>query len=750
MVINPLAKIKETYTYNMRLVLLFAFLASTFSFLLAPPFSSQLRLEACRKRHFPMYCESEGMHDGNGIEAPVDEELKKEALELLDCLTSPKSNEDPLYDVEKDVRRDELLAQNDYQELKVQLRARGLRTTGDKLEMITRLLFHIVDPTMKLNQMTGREPNLQYVTEEDLKSGDVQLVPEDKRHKNNGDGLDAEDMLVLNRNDEDDSKMMPLKGSTRLRKKKPTKKSSTDLTIMDGLERRITSFPIPEKLSDDIENMKKETSKGSNFLDAYVVGGRDVLRTWEKNRSPTVILLPDEKGWKSKNVRIMADEISFTNQVIVIVPSIELTKDESVGFISLEDGVKNINRDGGKRALSDELLNEVVAAVRYAHVQFDSQVITFSGIGIGGGLALEAAAELSTLNVCNNMYMNIPPGGVELPKRTLEISIPAADEPTSVENWNSKSDENDAFMKLLEDENEKGAYPRQVGAGFIVGTEGLDAPLESDILVDSDIGVEDVEQLLSSSSEIRGADDFERLTDSTPNEAEDIQQQCADGVRDIVDTGKGSILNPEPIDADTYLRTAMESFGFNSKYQNTKEKARLAGLIKACAVFSPCNYNLPLVGENIRIPTFLAFGEGGRSEGSRLVDARAIQELLSARKINHSIRVYRGRKENFIEEAVVATVGDPAGDIDNDDNQKCCQEALAIASIWLELFSRDMLEDPTDGVFDYRYINDDSSLQKTVDEIDTSLSFSMISPDDLMPPRSSAVAKHVHDDPKLF
>ena len=82
---------------------------------------------------------------------PVD--VKREALILLDCLTSSKDPDDPEYDVEKDMRRDELLLANDYNDLKNDLRFRGLRTAGDKLEMITRLLLHIIDPSIKFDEM---------------------------------------------------------------------------------------------------------------------------------------------------------------------------------------------------------------------------------------------------------------------------------------------------------------------------------------------------------------------------------------------------------------------------------------------------------------------------------------------------------------------------------------------------------------------------------------------------------------------
>jgi hypothetical protein len=82
-----------------------------------------------------------------------DLQLRKDALELLDCITSPKDVDDPGYDVEKDMRREEILLNNDHSALKIELRARGLRQNGDKMEMIARLLLHIIDPKINYSQM---------------------------------------------------------------------------------------------------------------------------------------------------------------------------------------------------------------------------------------------------------------------------------------------------------------------------------------------------------------------------------------------------------------------------------------------------------------------------------------------------------------------------------------------------------------------------------------------------------------------
>lgn len=243
--------------------------------------------------------------------------------------------------------------------------------------------------------------------------------------------------------------------------------------------------------------------------------------------------------------------------------------------------------------------------------------------------------------------------------------------------------------------------------------------------------------------------------DSIQDENKDIMEnKGAAGDSSVIDTGRGSLLNPEPIDAEQYLRTAMASFGFQSEYQNIEEKARLSVLIKACAVFSPCTYNLPLVGKNIRIPTFVSCGENGITEGSRVIDASALRELMAARKINHCIRIYNGRKEDFVQDAVVGVMGDIVDDTYDIDDQKCSQEALAIASIWLELFSRDMLEDPTDGIFrnsENGNKNEECNEDKdTEDNLEASSDFAMVSPEDLRSSRASAVAKHVHNDPAFF
>lgn len=160
-------------------------------------------------------------------------------------------------------------------------------------------------------------------------------------------------------------------------KSKKSKKVENQLIVMDGLVRREVSFPlVPEALHG---NTTVLTRKNVVDVYAYVVGGRDVLRTWESKRSPVVILLPNEKGWKSKDMRIIADEISFNNQVIVLIPDIHIEKQPDLVPV-LNDGTTKASK--AKRAiLTDELLEKIFAVMKYAAVQYDSLAISLSGVG---------------------------------------------------------------------------------------------------------------------------------------------------------------------------------------------------------------------------------------------------------------------------------------------------------------------------------------------------------------------------------
>lgn len=86
-------------------------------------------------------------------QASMEDEDKKLAFEMLDYITCPVSRDDPDYDFQKDMKREELLASTTYSGLKIALHQRELDTSGDKLEMISRILLNIIDPSIKYQQL---------------------------------------------------------------------------------------------------------------------------------------------------------------------------------------------------------------------------------------------------------------------------------------------------------------------------------------------------------------------------------------------------------------------------------------------------------------------------------------------------------------------------------------------------------------------------------------------------------------------
>ena len=300
-----------------------------------------------------------------------EQELKKQALELLDCLTSPKDMEDPQFDINKDMRRDEIMQNNDYSSLKVALRERGLRTSGDQMEMIVRLLLHVIDPSINYSQMTGKEVNLQYIDKEDVTSNKVKLIPEGQRESDPGDS-DADDMMALRR--------------------RPGRTEKPKI-VMDGLTRRELEF-LPLRVTRPLcPTSIQEDEKAT--IRAYIVGGRDVLRTWERHAT-VIVLLPDETGWRDKNVRIFADELSFFNQAIVVVP--DLYRGQSMPWT---DNNNSNSTEGYEHWLAqqrfDRIFDDIVTTLQFSTQHFDCRSISLAGIGCGGGWALQAACALSDI-----------------------------------------------------------------------------------------------------------------------------------------------------------------------------------------------------------------------------------------------------------------------------------------------------------------------------------------------------------------
>ena len=129
----------------------FRFFIASGSKFLNPNLCINSRNTLCTRTEFKLLIsKSTSVHNISTAELSDEKNL---ALELLDSITSPTDSSDPLYDVEKDIRRDNLLLTNDYHDLKLEMKERGLPTGGDKLVMITRMLLHIIDPSLDYNKL---------------------------------------------------------------------------------------------------------------------------------------------------------------------------------------------------------------------------------------------------------------------------------------------------------------------------------------------------------------------------------------------------------------------------------------------------------------------------------------------------------------------------------------------------------------------------------------------------------------------
>lgn len=621
------------------------------------------------------------------------DELKKEALSLLECLTSPKDPDDPGYDVEKDIRRDNLLYINDYETLKIQLRARGLRTSGDKLEMISRLLLHILDPSIVYNEGTGREPKLEYVSEEDLNSTSVRLVPEAERQKS-GDIPDAEDVAVLRQrtNQEENSP-----GQARQ-------------IMMDGLSRREMRFtPITLKRGLLVENVRATESRNEKAvlpedrnieIDAYIVGGRDVLKTWEKS-STVIILLPDHRGWKNKHNRILADEIAFAIQAIVVVPDIyrgeqfdEVMQADLRSMAPAEES-KTLSSWLDATQPSSRVFDDVIGALCFARAEFGSAKgrLGLAGVGVGGGIALGVMADLDRLCEEDDKVLDSKPPANKAKKESIKDSLlgtvaRASKMPLSP-SGNDVTGLAEMIREIAKSDPEIDNLMRQLTGG----EEGV--PEDEDATV----------------AQTHSTDDEEELTEEEDDEEEEAEAGEEPSTPSLSDWETELLATVLPQSAP------LLSSPFSLSLPQLK-----ALRPSALLAISPRFYDAASVGDHLTSPTCLLAGEIGSTNSTldMALFCKLEKRIKEVRDL--CVRVYEGRFPDFlhIPESL--------------EDEQAAQDALAIGALWLDAFSQ-LPEDGTTGMWQSKNYN-------------PIIKVPMASLDN--PIRGSVLARHVHDDPYFF
>jgi hypothetical protein len=614
----------------------------------------------------------------------------------------------------------------------------GLRQSGDKLEMIARLLLHIIDPTINYSQMTGREVNLKYVDETDLADGKIKVIPIGERETDPGagNGPDAEDLMVLKRKIVLSSPKNAVGGRASRGRGSKVITEGEDLyriegdtdeipqmrnvdkqkTVMDGLTRRELEFePIRVKRT----IVESEEDKGASIR-AYIVGGRNVLKSWERN-SAVVVLLPDEKGWRDKDVRVFADEISFFNQAIVVVPDLyrgkPWSKKREDKFEIIDHGNAGDDNDTSTQLSAEyiswlnshsekRIFDDIACCLRFSQQQYDSKALSLAGIGCGGGWALKAACDLSDIQSAAALAFSIDTNSFISDKDDRSVSMnpfPGSTRgyPRSEEVEKQLLGEGSRKMsKSVEDDKDE-------SGDDIEGLDGLDVQLEEG-------DTTDLKELMK----IAGlAEEDEREKEEEPDDY-DLMERYRD-----------------ELDADVNFR-AMEIVaqrahrGKTSVAHQSSISLRDTARLEPCGVLAICpslsEKDLDHVGKSLRVPSFLIFGELDKCPGAGLDSAEELHALLSDRLsevADLSIRVYQGRNSDF------------AHAPKTDEDRKCSQEATAIGSIWLDVFSAGPLE-RTNG----------QGMTRLAD------SFCFISNKDIARQslQPSSIASQLHDDASLF
>lgn len=152
---------------------------------------------------------------------------------------------------------------------------------------------------------------------------------------------------------------------------------------MDGLDRSIKAIDTTHVCRTRQEYRRQD--RGMDFkLAAYIAHPKIGMRS-AKTSFPYVILLPNELGWTSKEMRSLADELSFQCQFPVIVPNIYRSKSAKE---VLDKGVRH-----------EQVLDDLIAVVNFMMNTYGYDIFSLAGVGIGGGLALECSADLHAVSL---------------------------------------------------------------------------------------------------------------------------------------------------------------------------------------------------------------------------------------------------------------------------------------------------------------------------------------------------------------
>lgn len=225
---------------------------------------------------------------------------------------------------------------------------------------------------------------LSYLTPKDIREKNITVRNEEERIKAQqlDLGPDSDDLKVFR----------------RIPRKKPW-------VLLDGLDRRETKIPLtrvfrsPKLAHDQDRSTTSSNTTSIRKINAYLVASNDIIKQSKNGGIKINIFLTNERGWKSKAMRIIADEIALKSDSLVIVP--DLFREQQDTIIN-DDELRKSFTVAEKRRIFDD----IIATFQFSVNELQPRAISLFGLGIGAGFALEYTCDVHSIG-CEGMKQQI-------------------------------------------------------------------------------------------------------------------------------------------------------------------------------------------------------------------------------------------------------------------------------------------------------------------------------------------------------
>jgi hypothetical protein len=530
---------------------------------------------------------------------------------------------------------------------------------------------------------------LEYIDEEDVTAGKVRILTETER-------IEASKERPL-QPDSDDIQLIPRSSS---------RKSSSMPLVMDGLDRRIETFP-PVQMQRTAKQVFEEDQAGSKFrsvdmLRAYQSSGKDVLQVWVKRASVIVFVPPFNTSWGEAKLRTLADDIAFQTQAIVLLPDIHRLKHPRNENKQSEALTTDFESD---ETAYRRVFDDLMATVFHSHKQLKARAIAFAGLGLGADIAMRVAADMHSL-ACLALVQEVegqlgvlddtvsPGGGLwsEPAKKLVKEFTPILfrkppDRVLDLRPTNSskKQAERAALMEL--DDEAKAEME-----------EELKQFLQSLDRGDSDI------------TEVEESDD-----DNDSDGEEGNVEQDKDGGEEGVTRDWVRIIEGARHARNQKLLVDYPSIPIRELLQVQP---------RAVAALQPQRLQHPSIAQQLCSALYLVTSSAQKEIVERAKELKKQLDTRQSELLDYSFRVYEGRSKEFLY-------------VQKDDlDAKCAQDAIDIASLWMDALTIPDDNDLVDGAGTAK-MSSDAWMEVRMRDM-------------ILPLRSSTVAAYLHEVPDFL